>query len=182
MPGLAQLRPRDPVRRPVFWSGCTRVRLVSALGMSLAALAAASPAGAAPCSAPLTSAGTATVTCPVGTDDTWTAPCRRDPGNLRCAGGGRWASNQCYVRSRQRGPTTAPLTVNPGTTHHIAVGQGPQREQRWRRSWRLPSVAAGIYCGSARWPRTGLSEASYLGRHFGRVCVARGVESRRSAT
>jgi hypothetical protein len=98
------------------------VRVACVLGTSSALLASAAPASAAPCSAPLISAGTATVTCPVGTDDTWTAPAGVTQATFDVQGAAGGFGRNAASSPGNGGHATATLTVNPGSTYHIAVG------------------------------------------------------------
>ena len=100
-----------------------QVLIACVLGLSATALAAPSTAWAStPCSAPMISSGTATVTCPVGTDDTWTAPDGVTQATFDVQGAAGGQGRNAASAGGNGGHTTAALTVIPGAAYHIAVG------------------------------------------------------------
>jgi hypothetical protein len=121
MPGVAQLRSEIQHAAPSLvglYEGSPGLGAGDVTGSARGSVAGWRRA----CSAPLISVGTATITCPVGTDDTWTAPAdvTQATFDVQAAAGGL-AINAASAAGNG-GHTTAPLTVNPGTTYHIAMG------------------------------------------------------------
>jgi hypothetical protein len=109
----------------IFGRTIRRSRLCggAVLATAAAALAGATPALAStPCAAPIFSGQTASVTCPVGTSDTWTAPAGVTQATFDLQGGaGGYAINSASAPG-DGGHTTATLTVTPGTVYYVAVG------------------------------------------------------------
>jgi hypothetical protein len=109
----------------IFGRTIRRSRLFggAVLATAAAALAGATPAlASAPCAAPSFSGHTATVTCPVGTSDTWTAPAGVTQATFNLQGGaGGYAINSASAPG-DGGHTIATLTVTPGTVYYVAVG------------------------------------------------------------
>jgi hypothetical protein len=111
----------------VAWRATTRSALALALASAtlvLLAVSASSAEALTTCSAPVVSAGVSTVTCPVGTDEVWTAPTGVTMAafDVQGAAGGAGISGGTPAGSAGKGGrTVATLPVTHGHSYHIAV-------------------------------------------------------------
>jgi hypothetical protein len=93
-----------------------------AVGIGLLTAAAPALATSTPCSSPTFIGTTATVTCPVGVDDTWTVPAGVSQATFDLQGAAGGTAGAAGGAGGAGGDTTATIIVSGGTVYHVAVG------------------------------------------------------------